>query len=101
MANLFERLNKGRPSPTEEAISARTQEIQHAQRILNWLQHWDEPIVRSKDLRIYGPRPRDRESVLGSARILVENGWLRPIQTRRYDAHVWHIVRRQIVRPVL
>src|SRR5262245_14174147 len=73
--------------------------IQHAQKLLDWLQRWSKPTVTVRDIHIYGPRPRDRESTLSSAKILVENGWLNPIQARRYDGHIWQVLRRPVVRP--
>jgi hypothetical protein len=99
MVSLFERLNRGRP--TTEMISERTQKIQHAQQLLNWLQRWSKPTVSARDMRIYGPRPRDRESTIDSANILVEHGWLSPIQTRRYDSHVWQVVRKPVIYPTV
>jgi hypothetical protein len=97
--DIFERLDKGRP-PIEEGAK-RPQKIQHAQRLLDWLQHWTEPTIRARDIRIYGPRPRDRESAIDSAKILVEHGWLVPNKTRRYDSQEWQIVRKlQAARPV-
>jgi hypothetical protein len=96
--DIFERLDQRRLA-TEGVNSTRTQKIQHAQRLLDWLQRWSKPTVCYREIRIYGPYPRDRESTLNAAKILVENGWLTPIQTRRYDAHVWQVVRKPIVRP--
>jgi hypothetical protein len=97
MADIFERLSAGRPATA--TISKRTQKLQRAQKLLDWLQHWDKPVVSERDFRIYGPRPRDRETVVGAAKILVKTGWLTPIQTHRYDRHVWQVVRRPIVYP--
>ena len=96
--NIFERLlGKGRP-PVEEAIK-QPEVIQHAQRILDFLQRWNGSTVRIKDLNNHGPRPRDRESLLTAAAVLVENGWLIEIPVNRYDGHTWQIVRKPIVRP--
>jgi hypothetical protein len=73
--------------------------IQHAQKVLDWLQRWDKPVVRRKDFHIYGPHPRDRKSMLDSADILVRYGWLRPIPSRRYDGHTWQVIRKPTVAP--
>jgi hypothetical protein len=100
VASLFERLDKGRPAPTEEAIK-QPQKIQRAQKLLDWLQHWGEPTICARDLCVYGPRPRDRESAIDSAKFLAEQGWLSPIQTHRYDRHAWRIVRKPIINPTV
>jgi len=98
--DIFERLCRGRP-PTEEVISERTRELQHAQKLLDWLQRWPKPTVWTKDILIYGPRPRDRKNTIDSTTILVEQGWLIPNKTRRYDSREWQIVRKPIVCPTL
>jgi hypothetical protein len=92
--SLFERL---RPPPTKKA-----QKPSPPQRLLDWLQHWPESTIRARDIRIYGPNSiRDRESAIDSAEILVKNGWLVPIKTRRRDMHEWQIVRKPIIRPTV
>jgi hypothetical protein len=53
--DLFSRLARGRP-PTE-ATAKRPQKIQHAQKLLNWLQRWNKPTVTVRDIHIYGPHP--------------------------------------------
>jgi hypothetical protein len=89
--NLFERLNQGRP-PIENA-----QEVSPAQRLLDWLQRWDKPVIRIREIRIYGPRSsRSRKSAIESTNILVKHGWLVPIKTPRRDMQHWGIVRRPI-----
>jgi hypothetical protein len=80
----------------EQSVSPK---IQHAQKLLEWLLRWPKPIVRGKDVRIYGPRPRDRKSMLDAADVLVRHGWLSPIQSRRYDGHTWQIIRKPIIPP--
>jgi len=97
--DIFERLDKGRPPI--EVISTRTQKIQRAQKLLDWLQHWAKPTIRARDICIYGPRPRDRESAIDSAKFLAEQGWLVPNKTRRYDSQEWQIVRRPIIHPTV
>jgi hypothetical protein len=94
--DIFDRLERGRPSPIEKA-----QEPSPAQRLLDWLQHWDAPTICARDILTYGPRPRDRESTFNAARILVENGWLSPAPTHRYDRHVWVVIRKPIIQPTV
>src|SRR5262245_36599013 len=94
---IFKRLEKAR-SPVEKTIQ-RPENIQHGQRLLEWLLRWPNPTVRGKDIRIYGPRPRDRKSMLDSADVLVRHGWLSPVQSRRYDGHIWQIIRKPIIPP--
>jgi hypothetical protein len=97
VASLFERLDKGRPPPTKQA-----QEPSPAQRLLDWLQHWTKPTVRAREICIYGPNSlRDRKRVIDSAAILVKEGWLIPIKTRRYDMCEWQVVRKPIVHPTV
>ena len=98
MVNLFERLSAGRPSPPTE----RTQSPSQAQRLLNWLLRWDQPTVRVRDIRIYGPYAlRNQKNVVASAEILVKSGWLTPVQTRQHNGHKWRIVRRPIADPII
>jgi hypothetical protein len=100
MATLFERLAKGRPQPIEEP-KQQSQKIQHAQKVLEWLQHWDGSTVCINDFRVYGPRPRDRKHAIESATILAEQGWLAPIPTRRHDSRAWQVVRKPTVFPTI
>jgi hypothetical protein len=96
VASLFERL---RP-PTEDRGIERPQNIRHAQKLLDWLQHWGEPTISAREICIYGPRPiRKREKAGNAAEILVRNGWLVPLQTRRCDMEAWQIVRRPVIYP--
>jgi hypothetical protein len=99
MADIFDKLSAGRP-PIEKT-NKQLQKIQHAQRLLDFLQRWSKPVVRARDIRIYGPRPRDRESAINAARILTEQGWLNPVQSRRYDSREWLIVRKPIIHPTV
>jgi hypothetical protein len=96
--DIFERLDKGRP-PIEEVIK-RPQKFQHAQKLLDWLQHWAKPTISARDICIYGPRPiRNREKAGNAAKILEKNGWLIPVQTHRYDMEAWRIVRTPVLYP--
>jgi hypothetical protein len=75
-------------------------EIEHAQRLLDWLQGWSKPTICAREICIYGPRPiRKREKAGSAAKILEKNGWLRRIPTHRYDMEAWQIVRRPIIYP--
>jgi hypothetical protein len=99
MANdIFERLNAGRPT---EVAAKRSAKIQHAQKLLDWLQRWPKSIVYARDFCVYGPRPRDRKNAISSAEILVASGWLIPTQTHRYDSQAWRIVQKPIIFPQL
>ena len=86
-------IDKERQAPVEKAGS-RSQ----AQKLLDWLQRWDKPVVRVRDIRIYGPGSL-RKNVTAPAEILVRNGWLTPVQTRQ--GHKWQIVRRPIAQPTI
>lgn len=91
MANLFDRLDKGRP-PAEE----KTKQPDHAQLLLDFLQRWSKPTISSRDIRIYGPTAiRDRESAIRSAQILAAQGWLVPLEAR-----VWQVVRKNLTPSV-
>ena len=88
MATLFERLSRNRPA--EAVIEQPSQEP--AQKLLTWLQTWDQPTITARDIRNFGPRPRDRETAIRSAQILVANGFLSPV-----NSHTWQIVRQPLV----
>jgi hypothetical protein len=61
-----------------------------------------KPTVSARDICIYGPHSiRDRESAIDSAEILVKNGWLVPIKTRRHDIREWQIVRKPKIHPTV
>ena len=101
MASLFEQLDKMRLPPVEEA-SKKARKPLPAQKLLDWLQHWTKPTVRARDICIYGPNSlRDQERVIDSAEILVKNGWLVPLKTRRHDMRAWQIVRKPIIHPTV
>src|SRR5262245_39013753 len=95
--NIFERLSKGRPPV--EVTNKQSQKIKHAQRVLNWLLRWPKSHVYGRDLRIWGPRPRDRESAIDATRILTEQGWLNPVQSSRYDSREFQIIRKPVICP--
>ena len=98
MVSLFERLNRGGPSPTKKA-----QKPPPAQKLLDWLQRWTKPTLSARDICIYGPNSiRAWESAIDSAEILVKKkGWLVPLTTRRHDMRAWQIVRKHIIHPTV
>jgi hypothetical protein len=99
--NLFQRLDKGRPTPVE-ARKQPLSEIERAQRLLDFLQRWGKPTVTPRDIRIYGPKSlRDQQSAIASAEILKKHGWLIPAEPRQRNALEWEIVRRPIIYPTL
>jgi hypothetical protein len=65
-----------------------------SEKLRNWLvNHWAKPTVTARDICIYGPNSiRDGKTALRLAEILVEQGWLVPLKTRRRDMHEWQIV---------
>src|SRR5262245_42841769 len=99
MVSLFERLDKGRPPPTEdrpkpEANTIRSEQMQDLQKLHEWIQHWDKPTISVQDICYRGPNSvRNRKKAIGLAEILVGHGWLIPIKTRRRDMKWWQIVR--------
>ena len=95
MVSLFERLNKERPLPAEERIKPDAN-ARDLQRLHDWLQNdWNKPTIRARDICRFGPNAiRDRKRVVDLAKILVSQGRLTPIPTRRRDMKAWQIVRR-------
>ena len=90
MANLFERLAATRPpveAPTPQPVPLA------AGVLLAWLQNkWTRPVIRVRDIRIYGPNPiRDRESATKMVEVLVKGGWLVPTTPHRCDSKQWRI----------
>jgi hypothetical protein len=98
MADLFERLDRGRPSPPIE----KAQEPSPAQKLLDWLQRWSKPTISIRDVHIYGPGSiRNRKSTIEAAEVLAKNGWLVPDKAHRYDMRKWQIVRKPIAHPII
>src|SRR5262245_49263180 len=96
MANLFDRLDRGRPTSVEE----KKPDTNPAQQLLDWLQTWRHPTIGAREIRTYGPRSsRSRESATSSIETLVRRGWLTPLKTQQRNWHKWEIVRRPIVYP--
>ena len=87
------------PGPTPSVEKA--QDHSSAQQMLDWLQRWPKPVVNRRDVRAYAPRALwDRQTMINAADVLVKNGWLVPIEPRRYDGFRWQIVRKPVVRPI-
>ena len=92
MASLFERLDKGRPPPTE----AERKTSFPIERLRDWLANrWMKDTVTAREIYTLGPSCiRNRKAAVSLAQILVEQGWLVPTKTRQYNIHEWKIVRR-------
>jgi hypothetical protein len=93
--SLFERLDKARlPTPTEEVVKQVREEAQ-IEKLLDWIvNHWAKDTVTAREICIYGPNAtRDKKTTLRLVEILVEQGWLAPIETRRRDMREWKIIR--------
>jgi|SRR5215471_9599761 len=91
------------PRPGANTVSSeRAQKLLPAQRLLDWLQHWAKPTVSAREICMYGPNTvRDRKRAVDAAEILVKEGWLVPIKTRRRDMYQWGIVRKPIIHPTV
>lgn len=93
MADVFKRLAKGRPPRVERAENVDPIAQPSAQKFIDWLQRgWGKPTICARDICIYGPRPRDRKSVIDKAELLVKHGWLVPLKTYRYSGREWLVV---------
>ena len=67
------------------------------EKLLDWLvNHWAKPTVTAREIYTYGPRSlRDKRTALSLAQILVERGWLTPVDGHdRRDRHEWSIARK-------
>src|SRR6516162_7685786 len=94
--SLFERLDKGRlPRPTEEVIK-QLREDSPIEKLQDWLANrWAKDTVTARQIYTLGPYCiRNRKAAVSLAQILVEQGWLVPTKTRQYNIHEWKIVRR-------
>jgi len=96
MVNLFERLGK-RPPPAEKKTE-RSNELEHAQKLLDFLQRWAKNTVSVRDICVFAPRSlRDRKTAIDAAEILVKHGWLMPLASHRHDRREWQIVRKPLI----
>jgi len=99
MSDLFERLDANRPAPIEKKTKHKDDP---AQRLLDFLQKWPKPTIRSVDILMYGPRSTRKQKKAGDAiKILVEHGWLTPQKTNQSNWRRWEIVRKPIVHPTI
>ena len=92
MANLFERLAKGRPPPVETPRKGSTP----IEKLLDWLvNHWGKPTVTARDICKFGPNSirNNTKTILSLTQNLADQGWLIPLQTWRYDKREWRIAR--------
>jgi hypothetical protein len=63
-----------------------------AQHLLCWIQQgWGRPTISLRDIRAFGPRPKDRQITLDLINILVRQGWLVPMKAWRHDRQVWRL----------
>jgi|SRR5262249_3931761 len=101
MVTIFEKLDRNRtPAPAAEESKSPRKEPTSAQKLLNWLQHWEKNTVCVRDILVYGPNSlRHKKIAVIAAEVLVEFGWLTPQKTRAYNHRVWKIVRKPIVNP--
>ena len=98
MTTLFERLSRERPSPPIK----KAQETSPAQKLLDWLQTWRKPTVRSADILIYGPTcTRTQKDADSAIEVLVRNGWLEPTKTKQSNWRRWQIIHKPTVYPKL
>ena len=95
MADIFERLNAGRPPPPENAIK-QLRGDSPIEKLLDWLvNHWAKDTITAREIYTHGPNSiRDKKTTWGLAQILVEQGWLVPVNTHQRNMRAWKIVRR-------
>ena len=91
MSNLFDRLDRGRPTPTPTEAVIQDPTVT----LLEWLvKRWPNPSITLRDIHRSGPRAiRDKEMILNLTDNLVEAGWLVHSPTWRHDKREWKIVR--------
>ena len=89
--------------PSIKRRFGRAHNFEPAQRLLDWLvRDQTRSIVTVRDICRLGPgQIRNRERALDSAKILVEHGWLVPLESHRHDRHQWQIVRKPILCPTV
>src|SRR5262245_19891017 len=64
-----------------------TRQSPPTEKLLDWLvNHWSKPTISVRDICWCGPNSlRNRKNAIIYVRILVENGWLARIKSRRRD----------------
>jgi len=88
-SNLFDRLDRGRPTLAKKEPKPQTEP---AQLLLNWLHHRPGTTITAREIRNHGPRPiRDREIAISAAQVLTAHGWLTPI-----NSYTWQIIRQPL-----
>ena len=97
--SLFERLDKGRPPQTEEVIK-QLRGDSPIEKLLDWLvNHWAKDTITAREIYTHGPNSiRDKKTSLGLAQVLVERGWLVPLNTHQHNMRAWKIVRRSTLK---
>ena len=92
MVNLFERLGQS-PPPTHTKFGANGLTLE-LQALHHWLQNWDKPTIRLRDICNRGPEfARKRERAIHLTERMVETGWLVPAKAQRRNRKEWEIVR--------
>ena len=98
--NLFERLDQGRPAPQPKPVSQPSKDP--AQRLLDFIQRWRKPTIRSVDILMYGPRStRKQKDADNATAILTKYGWLIPQKTNQSNWRLWQIVRKPTIHPTI
>jgi hypothetical protein len=95
--------HEGEKKSSIERRLRRALKVQPAQALLDWLiADQTRTTISARDICNRGPSSiRNRECALGAAKILVEHGWLTPLESYRYDRHQWQIVRKPILCPTV
>jgi hypothetical protein len=65
------------------------------EKCLDWLvNRWPKPTVRGREFLQFGPNTiRNRKAAAAMAKILVAQGWLKPLPTHQYNMKLWQVVR--------
>jgi hypothetical protein len=80
--------------PARQSKNDNSELARDLQKLHEWTQHWDKPIVRLQDICYRGPGSlRNRKKANSVAETLAGHGWLVPIKARRRDMKEWRIVR--------
>jgi len=98
MANLFDRLDRGRPPAEAKQPTKPSKE----QRLLDWLLKWPQPTIGAAQILMNGPRStRKQKDADNATEVLVKHGWLTPLKTNQSNWRQWQIVRKPIVHPTI
>jgi hypothetical protein len=98
--NPFGRYEGEKKSSIERRLR-RALKLQPAQLLLDWLiADQTRTFVSARDICRGGPSQiRKLEYTIDAAKILVEAGWLIPLETRRRDMRWWQVIRKPILCP--